>query len=70
MNVTIKCLAVLFLIREIMGSNLGPEPGYRIEYFRGIPQSIHENAEIVPGLPRPLPYTSFTIHHLSFNFTL
>jgi hypothetical protein len=42
-----RVVSTLLRIREVSGSNLGPETGYP-EVFRGFPQSFQANAEIVP----------------------
>jgi hypothetical protein len=41
-------LALLLCMRWILGLNLGPEIGYSYLGFCGFPQSLKENAEIVP----------------------
>jgi hypothetical protein len=46
-NVVVELLELLFSIREVSGSNLGPETGYS-EVFRGFPQSIQANSGVVP----------------------
>jgi hypothetical protein len=46
-NVVVKGLTLVLRVWEILGSNLGPETGYP-EVFRDIPQSLQENAGIVP----------------------
>jgi hypothetical protein len=42
-----RVLTLLLRIRELQGSNLGPEPGYP-KVFRGLPQSFQANAGVVP----------------------
>jgi hypothetical protein len=46
-NVVVKGLTLVLRIREILGSNLGPETDYP-EVFRDVPQSLQKNAGIVP----------------------
>jgi hypothetical protein len=46
-NITVEWLALLLCIREVPGSNLGPETGYP-EVFCGFPLSFQANAGIVP----------------------
>jgi hypothetical protein len=45
-NVSAERLALLFRIREVPGSNHGPETVYP-ECFRGFPQSLYADAGIV-----------------------
>jgi hypothetical protein len=57
-------LTLLLRIREVMGSNLGPKTGYPDYVWCGFPQSFQANSGILAQIrPRPLPSTSFTIHH-------
>jgi hypothetical protein len=44
----VEWLALLLHIREVPGSNLGPELAVMTEFFRGFPQSLQTNAEIMP----------------------
>jgi hypothetical protein len=61
LNFVVEWLALLLCIREVPGSNLGPETGYP---DWGFPQSFQANTEIVPFIrPRPLSSTSFSIHY-------
>jgi hypothetical protein len=46
-NVVVEWVAVLFHIREVRGSNLGPENGYS-DFFRGFSQSLQANSVIAP----------------------
>jgi hypothetical protein len=46
-NVVVVWLTFLLRIREVPDSNFGPEAGYP-KIFRGFPQSVLENASIVP----------------------
>jgi hypothetical protein len=71
-NVVVELLTLLFRILEIPGSNIGSETGYP-EVFRGLPQSLHENAGTVLKIRhQPFPSTSlhFTIHSSPFHSTL
>jgi hypothetical protein len=47
-NIMIKWSTVLLPIREVPGSNLGPETGYHDRGFSWFPQSLQANAGIVP----------------------
>jgi hypothetical protein len=42
-----RVLSILLCIRDIPGSNLGPETEYS-EFFRGFPLYLQANAGIVP----------------------
>jgi hypothetical protein len=70
-NVVAEWLALLFRIREVLGSNLDPGPAILTEVFRGLCQFLQANDGIVGISPRPLSSTSFTIHYsliiLSFD---
>jgi hypothetical protein len=46
-KVAAECLAHLIRIREVPGSNLGPETGDTDWGFRGYPQSLQANAGVV-----------------------
>jgi hypothetical protein len=51
-------------IREVLGSNLGPYIDYPEWSFRCFPQSLREDAGIVPQIrPLPIPFTSFPIYY-------
>jgi hypothetical protein len=47
-NVVVEYLARLLRIREVLGSNVGPETGYPDFYFRDFPQSLQASAGTVP----------------------
>jgi hypothetical protein len=44
---SVECLTLMLRIREVPGSNIGPDTSYP-EGFRGSPQSLQANAGIVP----------------------
>jgi hypothetical protein len=46
-NVEIELVALLLLILNTSGSNIGPKTGYYDGYFGGFPQFIHVNVGIV-----------------------
>jgi hypothetical protein len=43
----LEWLTFLLRVRDVPGSNLGPDTGYP-ECFRGFPQPLQTNAEILP----------------------
>jgi len=49
----------LFRITEVPGSNTDFDSCYRSEIFRGLLQSLQENAGIILKRTRPLPFMSF-----------
>lgn len=60
-GVTVEWLALLLLIREVMGSDLGLETGYADSFFVFFFQYVRPDAGLVPQIrPRPLPSVSFS----------
>jgi hypothetical protein len=47
-NVVVEWLTFLLRIREVPGSNLGPEAGYLDRGFCGLSQSLQANSGITP----------------------
>jgi hypothetical protein len=65
-TVAVEWLILLLHVREILGSNLGPETGSSRRGFLGFPQSFHSNTGIVPSVkPQPLPSISLPMYYLS-----
>jgi hypothetical protein len=57
-NVAVEWLVPLLRIREILGSNLGPETGYP-EGFRGFIQSLHVSTGIILSLATTVSFRAF-----------
>jgi hypothetical protein len=64
-KVIVEWITLLIHMRENPGLNFGPETGLLSQVFRAFFSRYYLEIR-----PLPLPFTSFTIHHLPITFSI